>query len=99
MAITRSSTKSTPAATPNATNTGFRLDDKHLSDESDSDQSAHSVRSLSPSKKGTKATRSKKRRVLKQERKQVGALTDELDTLLGAAFEAPAVEETPAPGA
>ncbi|KAH7069484.1 hypothetical protein FB567DRAFT_598793 [Paraphoma chrysanthemicola] len=60
---------------------------------SDSDQSAQSERDLSPSKKEQKVSKSKKRRTLKQERRQVGALTDELGTLLGAAFQEPV--ETP----
>ncbi|KAJ4370369.1 hypothetical protein N0V83_004887 [Neocucurbitaria cava] len=75
--------RSTAPASPitsNAANTGFRLgEDRQVSDASDSDQSATSERSLSPSRKRTK---SQKRR----ERKKVGALTDELGELLGAAF-------------
>jgi hypothetical protein len=89
MVTTRSNTKANTAQTPEVANTGFRLGDDNQSDGSDSDQSVHSTRSLSPSKKGSNATRSKKRRVLKEERKKVGALTEDLDTLLGAAFQAP----------
>jgi hypothetical protein len=92
MVTTRSTTKANTAQTPEAINTGFRLGDDHQSDQSDSDQSVHSTHSLSPSKKGAKSTRSKKRRVLKEERKKVGALAEDLDTLLGAAFQAPTVE-------
>jgi hypothetical protein len=65
---------------------GFRLGEDHISDASDSDQSAASERSLSPGK----MSKAKKRKV----RKQVGALTEELDDLLGAAFQAPTINGT-----
>lgn len=74
-----------PAQTSQIPNTGFRLDnDQLISDASDTDtdQSAPSERSLSPIRK--EGTRSKSRR--KRERKKIGALTGELDELLGAAF-------------
>ncbi|KAH7402120.1 hypothetical protein DE146DRAFT_455892 [Phaeosphaeria sp. MPI-PUGE-AT-0046c] len=60
----------------------FRLDDVSKSDASDSDQSAHSERSLSPSREGAKKSKQKK----KKERRQVAALTDDLGILLGDAF-------------
>ena len=65
---------------------GFRLGEEPVSDpdESDDSQSATSERSLSSPKPDGKRTKSKKKR----ERKQMGALTDEIDTLLGAAFSA-----------
>jgi hypothetical protein len=63
----------------------FRLGENAASDASDSDQSAHSERSLSPSGGVTKKSKAKKRK----DRRQVGALTDELGTLLGAAFQTP----------
>ena len=78
---------SEPTATSDAAVSGFRLGEGHLSDPSDSDQSAHSEGSLSPSRSDAKKSKSKKRRELRQERRQVGALTDELGTLLGAAFQ------------
>jgi hypothetical protein len=89
MASARPTSTSKAAVTSDASNSGFRLGGDHLSDQSDSDQSAHSERSLSPSKTSAKVSRSKKRRELRQGRRQVGALTDELGTLLGAAFQAP----------
>jgi hypothetical protein len=68
-----------PAALSN-----FRLgDDYTASDASDSDQSARSEGNLSPS--AEKKSKAKKRK----DRREVGALTDELDTLLGAAFQTP----------
>ncbi|KAF1846037.1 uncharacterized protein K460DRAFT_119262 [Cucurbitaria berberidis CBS 394.84] len=71
------------AETAKIANTGFRLgEDQHASDASDSDQSATSERSISPSKKRTKSKK-------KRERKRIGALTHELDSLLGSAFSAP----------
>jgi hypothetical protein len=84
--------------TSNEAGSGFRLGDSHLSDASDGDQSAHSERSLSPSKATTQATKSKKRRHLKEERRKVGALTDDLDLLLGAAFQAPDSNAEKTPG-
>lgn len=75
------------AASPNMINTGFRLGDEHASD-SDSDQSAASVRSISPERKGLPKSRKRK------ERKQFGALAHELGDIMGAAFTGPAV--TPA---
>ncbi|KAF2031728.1 hypothetical protein EK21DRAFT_87764 [Setomelanomma holmii] len=70
---------------------GFRLVEDQLSDasgnDSDRDQSAHSERDLSPTRPGAAVSKSKKRRLLKQERRQVGAITDELDSLLGVAFQ------------
>jgi hypothetical protein len=66
---------------------GFRLGEDQISDasDSDSDQSAHSERSLSPSRTTKPKSRSKK----KKDRQLVGALTDELGTLLGEAFQGP----------
>lgn len=77
--------ESHPKDAPTSTAAGFRLGEDRLSDasESDSDQSAHSERSLSPSR--SRISKSKKRR----DRKEVGALTDELETLLGGAFQTP----------
>jgi len=80
--------------------TGFRLGEDDLSDASDSDQSAQSECSLSPNPLDasdptavvTKKTRSKKRRQLREERKQVNALTDDLGTLLGDAFQKPSAD-------
>jgi hypothetical protein len=60
----------------------FRLGEDMLSDSSDNDQSAHSAASpTSPS--AAKKSKTKK----KKQRREVGALTDELDALLGAAFQ------------
>ena len=67
-------------------NAGFRLGEDQISDASDSDQSAASERSLSPGK----MSKAKKRKV----RKQVGALTEELNDMLGAAFQAPTTDGT-----
>ena len=62
----------------------FRLGEDMLSDSSDNDQSAHSAASpTSPS--AAKKSKTKK----KKQRREVGALTDELDVLLGAAFQKP----------
>jgi hypothetical protein len=83
MASAQPTTLPKPASTSDAAISNFRLGENDLSDASDSDQSAHSDRSLSPS--GAKKSKAKK----KKERKQVGALTDELGTLLGAAFQTP----------
>jgi hypothetical protein len=83
MASAQPTTLPKPASTSDAAISDFRLGENDLSDASDSDQSAHSERSLSPS--GAKKSKAKK----KKERKQVGALTDELGTLLGAAFQTP----------
>lgn len=71
-----------------------------MSDASDSDQSAQSERSLLPTPPDAgdsttivfKKTKSKKRRQLKEERKQVNALTDDLGTLLGEAFQKPGAD-------
>jgi hypothetical protein len=85
MTVTRATTRSQSLSTLNkAATSDFRLGEDQNSDASDSDQSAHSERSLSP-QSGAKRSKAKKRK----DRKQVGALTDELDTLLGAAFQAP----------
>jgi hypothetical protein len=83
MAPVQPTTLPKPASTSGAAISNFRLGENDLSDASDSDQSGHSERSLSPS--GAKKSKAKKRK----ERKQVGALTDELGTLLGAAFQTP----------
>lgn len=56
-----------------------------MSDASDSDQSADNERSLAPLEGATKVSKTQK----KKDRKQVGALTEELDDLLGAAFQTP----------
>lgn len=79
-----------PTDTTETACSGFRLGEDQPSDAtgSDSDQSAHRERDLSPTR-DAKVSKSKKRRALKQERRQVGALTDELGTLLGAAFQEP----------
>ncbi|KAF2832323.1 hypothetical protein CC86DRAFT_366152 [Ophiobolus disseminans] len=71
------------AAPAGAAIAGFRMGEDHLSgsSDSDSDQSAHSERSLSPSR--IKKSKTKKRK----ERKQVGELSEELETLLGGAFQ------------
>lgn len=83
MASPLTTAQSASAHSSHIANTGFRLgDDLHISDASDSDQSATSERRLSPSRKDAKPTKSQKRR----DRKQIGALTDELGDLLGAAF-------------
>jgi hypothetical protein len=66
-------------------NAGFRLGEDHISDASDSDQSAHTERNLAPLEGAMKVSKTKK----KKDRKQVGALTEELDELLGAAFQTP----------
>ncbi|KAL5117178.1 hypothetical protein ACEQ8H_004866 [Pleosporales sp. CAS-2024a] len=71
-------------AAPTISKPEFRLGEDHISHFSDSDQSAPSERSLSP-QTGAKPSKAKKRKA----RKQVGALTEELHTLLGAAFQAP----------
>jgi hypothetical protein len=84
MAAASSNPASKPMNPPGAANSEFRLGEDQNSGDSDSDQSAHSERSLSP-QSGAKPSKAKKRKA----RKQVGALTDELDTLLGAAFQAP----------
>ncbi|KAF1920189.1 hypothetical protein BDU57DRAFT_525327 [Ampelomyces quisqualis] len=62
----------------------FRLGEHVASESSDSDQSAHSA--CSPQSPGA-AKKSKAQK--KKDRKQVGALTDDLDILLGAAFQKP----------
>jgi hypothetical protein len=77
----QSTTLPKATSTSSAAVSNFRLGEDDPSDVSDSDQSAHSERSLSPS--GVKKSKAKK----KKERKQVGALTDELGILLGAAFQ------------
>jgi hypothetical protein len=84
MAVASSNTASKPVGTSGTVRSEFRLGEDKISDVSDSDQSVHSERSLSP-QSGAKPSKAKKRKA----RKQVGALTDELDTLLGAAFQAP----------
>ncbi|KAH8726193.1 hypothetical protein GQ44DRAFT_726185 [Phaeosphaeriaceae sp. PMI808] len=89
MTIDLTTKTSTSAEPSGGAFSGFRLTKDHLSDGSDDDQSAHSERSLSPSRNSNLGTRSKIRRTHKQERRQVGALTDDLGTLLGAAFQAP----------
>ena len=82
-------TNTTPNAmvSSNPALTGFRLGEDDLFDASDSDsgQSAHSERSLSPSTTQVRKSKTKK----KKERKEVGALTDELGALLGEAFQKP----------
>jgi hypothetical protein len=85
MAPAQPATLSKATGTSSAAISNFRLGENNASDASDSDQSAHSERSLSPSRSGAKKGIAKKRK----ERKQVGALTDELGTLLGAAFQTP----------
>lgn len=95
MAANSKSTSPQPANMHNTVITGFRLGEDDVSDASDSDQSAPSERSLSPTPQDdatstaamSKKSRSKKRRELKAERKQVNALTDDLDSLLGDAFQ------------
>ena len=84
MAAAPSNTASTAGSIPVAGVSEFRLGEDKNSDLSESDQSERSERSLSP-QSGAKPSKTKK----KKARKQVGALTDELDTLLGAAFQAP----------
>jgi hypothetical protein len=94
------STSPQPENMQNTIITGFRLGEDDLSDASDSDQSAQSERSLSPTLPDAgdstatvfKKTKSKKRRQLKEERKQVNALTDDLGTLLGEAFQKPSAD-------
>jgi hypothetical protein len=71
-------TSSTPVA-------NFRLGKDILSDSSDSDQSAHSARNPSLPTGAAKKSKTQK----KKDRRQVGALTDDLDILLGAAFQKP----------
>jgi hypothetical protein len=66
-------------------NAGFRLGEDHISDASDSDQSAHTDRNLPLLEGAMKVSKTKK----KKDRKQVGALTEELDDLLSAAFQTP----------
>ncbi len=72
----------TAASAPTTFQPGkFRDLDNQDSDASESDQSDAGGRSLSPTRKAL--TKSGKRK----ERKQFGALTDELGDLLGAAFQ------------
>ncbi|KAF2134008.1 hypothetical protein P153DRAFT_392630 [Dothidotthia symphoricarpi CBS 119687] len=68
------------AATSKIASTEFRLGDNDMSDASDSDQSQSNERSLSPSRQGMGKIRKKK------ERRQFGALAEELGDLLGSAF-------------
>jgi hypothetical protein len=88
MESAQQATLSKATGTPSAAISNFRVGENNSFDESDSDQSAHSERSLSPSRSGAKKSIAKKRK----ERKQVGALTDELGTLLGAAFQTPTAD-------
>lgn len=97
--MTSALTPTLPRASPMSATvmTGFRLGEDDLSDASDSDQSVASERSLPPTppdaEKSTepvsRKTRSKRRRELRHERKQVRSLTDDLGSLLGDAFQDP----------
>lgn len=92
-----SPTQSKSENPPNTTisTAGFRLGEDHMSDASDSDQSDGSTRrtiSLSAGNNaaaGQQMSKNKKRKA----RKEVGALTEELNDLLGAAFQAPTASD------
>lgn len=83
MAPTLTTQAPASAATSKIALSEFRLGDNHTSDASDasdSDQSEANERSLSPSRQGKGKTRKKK------DRRQFGALAEELGDLLGSAF-------------